>query len=53
MADLVNAMNAGQVGALLIYGANPAYDYFRWQCQSIYRWIEESEAECFIVRQDG
>ena len=28
MADLVNAMNAGQVGALLIYGANPAYDYF-------------------------
>ena len=21
-------MNAGQVGALLIYGANPAYDYF-------------------------
>jgi MoCo/4Fe-4S cofactor protein with predicted Tat translocation signal len=28
MANLVNAMNAGQVGALLIYDANPAYDYF-------------------------
>jgi MoCo/4Fe-4S cofactor protein with predicted Tat translocation signal len=28
MVSLVNAMNAGQVGALLIYGANPAYDYF-------------------------
>ncbi len=28
MADLVTAMNAGQIGALLIYGANPAYDYF-------------------------
>ena len=26
--NLVNQMNAGQVGALLIYGANPAYDYF-------------------------
>ncbi|MFL5788464.1 MAG: TAT-variant-translocated molybdopterin oxidoreductase [Flavisolibacter sp.] len=28
MATLVNQMNAGQVGALLIYNANPAYDYF-------------------------
>jgi molybdopterin-containing oxidoreductase family iron-sulfur binding subunit len=28
MATLVNDMNAGTVGALLIYGANPAYDYF-------------------------
>jgi MoCo/4Fe-4S cofactor protein with predicted Tat translocation signal len=28
MANLVNAMNAGQVGALLVYDANPAYDYF-------------------------
>ncbi|MDQ3681784.1 MAG: TAT-variant-translocated molybdopterin oxidoreductase [Bacteroidota bacterium] len=28
MAELVAAMNAGQIGALLIYGANPAYDYF-------------------------
>jgi MoCo/4Fe-4S cofactor protein with predicted Tat translocation signal len=28
MVNLVNQMNAGQVGALLIYGANPAYDYF-------------------------
>jgi MoCo/4Fe-4S cofactor protein with predicted Tat translocation signal len=28
MINLVNRMNAGQVGALLIYGANPAYDYF-------------------------
>jgi MoCo/4Fe-4S cofactor protein with predicted Tat translocation signal len=26
--NLVNQMNAGQVGALLIYSANPAYDYF-------------------------
>ena len=26
-AALVQQMNAGQVGALLIYGANPAYDY--------------------------
>lgn len=26
-ASLVQQMNAGQVGALLIYGANPAYDY--------------------------
>jgi molybdopterin-containing oxidoreductase family iron-sulfur binding subunit len=28
MVNLVNQMNSGQVGALLIYGANPAYDYF-------------------------
>jgi molybdopterin-containing oxidoreductase family iron-sulfur binding subunit len=28
IVNLVNGMNAGQVGALLIYGANPAYDYF-------------------------
>ena len=28
MITLVNQMNAGQVGALLVYGANPAYDYF-------------------------
>ena len=28
MVDLVAQMNAGQVGALLIYGANPAYEYF-------------------------
>ena len=30
-ADIINLvaqMNAGQVGALFIYGANPAYDYF-------------------------
>ena len=28
MTDLVTAMENKQVGALLIYGANPAYDYF-------------------------
>ncbi|MGZ3956918.1 MAG: TAT-variant-translocated molybdopterin oxidoreductase, partial [Flavisolibacter sp.] len=28
MIRLVNDMNAGSVGALLIYGANPVYDYF-------------------------
>jgi hypothetical protein len=28
MVDLVAAMNAGQIGALLIHGANPAYEYF-------------------------
>jgi MoCo/4Fe-4S cofactor protein with predicted Tat translocation signal len=27
MINLVNQMNAGQIGALLIYGANPVYDY--------------------------
>lgn len=27
MVTLVQQMNGGQVGALLIYGANPAYDY--------------------------
>jgi MoCo/4Fe-4S cofactor protein with predicted Tat translocation signal len=27
MVNLVNQMNAGQIGALLIYGANPAYEY--------------------------
>ena len=27
MADLVAQMNAGQIGAVLIYDANPAYDY--------------------------
>lgn len=31
MVDLVAQMNAGQVGALLIYGANPAYEYFDQQ----------------------
>ncbi|MGE5520979.1 MAG: TAT-variant-translocated molybdopterin oxidoreductase [Candidatus Dadabacteria bacterium] len=28
MVTLVNDMNNGSIGALLIYGANPAYDYF-------------------------
>ena len=28
MATLVDQMNSGAVGALLVYGANPAYDYF-------------------------
>ena len=28
MVDLVAQMNAGQIGGLLIYGANPAYEYF-------------------------
>ncbi len=28
MATLVNDLNAGNVGALLIYGPNPAYNYF-------------------------
>lgn len=28
MVALVDDMNAGRIGALLIYGANPAYDYF-------------------------
>ncbi|GAC1703794.1 MAG: TAT-variant-translocated molybdopterin oxidoreductase [Flavisolibacter sp.] len=28
MVNLVSQMNAGQVGALLIYGANPAYDFY-------------------------
>jgi molybdopterin-containing oxidoreductase family iron-sulfur binding subunit len=28
MTDLVAMMQSGQVGALLIYGANPVYDYF-------------------------
>jgi MoCo/4Fe-4S cofactor protein with predicted Tat translocation signal len=28
MNDLVAQMDSGQVGALLIYGANPAYDYY-------------------------
>src|SRR5687767_8213372 len=27
IADLVDQMNAGQVGALMIYGANPLYNY--------------------------
>jgi MoCo/4Fe-4S cofactor protein with predicted Tat translocation signal len=26
--EFVNAMNAGQVGAVLIHGVNPSYDYF-------------------------
>jgi MoCo/4Fe-4S cofactor protein with predicted Tat translocation signal len=29
MVALVNDMNAGNVGALLIYGANPAYEYYQ------------------------
>ncbi|NSL89181.1 TAT-variant-translocated molybdopterin oxidoreductase [Chitinophaga sp. Mgbs1] len=28
MAALVNDMNAGNIGAVLVYGANPSYDYF-------------------------
>ena len=28
MATLVDDMNGGRVGALLVYGANPVYDYF-------------------------
>lgn len=29
MVNLVNAMNAGQVGALFIHGVNPSYEYFQ------------------------
>src|SRR5690606_30192193 len=28
MAQLVNDLNAGSIGALLIHGVNPVYDYF-------------------------
>ena len=28
MVDMVAAMEAGQVGAVMMYGANPAYDYY-------------------------
>lgn len=28
MRDLVDKMSAGQIGAIFIYGANPAYDYY-------------------------
>ncbi|SHL86380.1 quinol:cytochrome c oxidoreductase iron-sulfur protein precursor [Chitinophaga jiangningensis] len=28
MAKLVSDMNAGAIGGLIVYGANPAYDYF-------------------------
>ncbi|RFS22388.1 4Fe-4S dicluster domain-containing protein [Chitinophaga silvatica] len=28
MAKLVTDMNAGNIGAVLVYGANPAYDYY-------------------------
>src|SRR5690606_29844522 len=28
MVDLVQAMNAGQVGALILHGVNPSYEYF-------------------------
>ncbi|NIG52628.1 TAT-variant-translocated molybdopterin oxidoreductase [Chitinophaga sp. Cy-1792] len=28
MVKLVSDMNAGSIGAVLVYGANPAYDYF-------------------------
>lgn len=28
MIELVAAMNAGQVGSLIVYGVNPAYEYF-------------------------
>ncbi|MBS1919736.1 MAG: TAT-variant-translocated molybdopterin oxidoreductase [Bacteroidetes bacterium] len=28
MKDLVDKMDAGQIGAIFIYGANPAYDYY-------------------------
>ncbi|MBC9931433.1 TAT-variant-translocated molybdopterin oxidoreductase [Chitinophaga qingshengii] len=28
MTKLVDDMNAGSIGAVLVYGANPAYDYF-------------------------
>lgn len=31
MTTLVSDMNAGSIGALLVYGANPAYDYFESQ----------------------
>jgi Fe-S-cluster-containing dehydrogenase component len=31
MVNLVNQMNAGQVGALLMYDVNPAYDFFNAQ----------------------
>src|SRR5436190_18501777 len=28
LSDLIDQMNAGQVGAIMIYGANPSYNYF-------------------------
>ncbi|HVI48899.1 MAG TPA: TAT-variant-translocated molybdopterin oxidoreductase [Chitinophaga sp.] len=31
MTKLISDMNAGTIGAVLVYGANPAYDYFEAQ----------------------
>ena len=46
MADLVAQMNGGQVGALLIYGANPAYDYY--DADKFQSWIDKSKTVCFF-----
>jgi molybdopterin-containing oxidoreductase family iron-sulfur binding subunit len=51
MINLVQQMNAEQVGALLIYGANPAYDYV--DVDAIQKRIKKSWIDCFIQRKNG
>ena len=46
IADLVDDMNAGQVGALLIYGANPAYNYYN--AEKFKAALKKVKAYCFI-----
>ena len=46
MADLVTMMQNGQVGALLVYGANPAYDHYN--AEAFKAGLKKVKLSCFI-----
>jgi MoCo/4Fe-4S cofactor protein with predicted Tat translocation signal len=50
LADLVAQMEAGQVGALLIYGANPVYNYFDGKSTADNKWTTKFESALSKVK---
>ena len=50
MTDLVTNDAEGQVGALLIYGANPAYDYY--DADKFKAALKKVKLICFIYREN-
>ena len=51
MVTLTDDLNAGNVGALLVYGANPVYSYF--DCGKICRRCQKMPIDRFFQRKDG
>ena len=50
MAQLVQDMNAGTVGALFIHGANPAYNYY--DAKKFADGLKKVKVICFFQRQE-